>query len=136
MKEFPGTHSPARGGRSSSTTPDFAGKERGERRGVMFSEEFLSPLRGSGETGIPSFPGAYATGLMPAALRAGGQKMCVILWVSTPGGGRGRHPWSVSAGGVRSVSAVRAPSHLGLKPQAGEYPPFQGGQRCVESFGF
>src|SRR3954466_7014690 len=85
MKEFPGTHSPARGGRSSSTTPDFAGKERGERRGVMFSEEFLSPLRGSGETGNPSFPGAYATGLMPAALRAGGQKMCVILWVETPG---------------------------------------------------
>src|SRR3954453_19378703 len=84
MKEFPGTHSPARGGRSSSTTPDFAGKERGERRGVMFSEEFLSPLRGSGETGNPSFPGAYATGLMPAALRAGGQKMCVILWVENP----------------------------------------------------
>src|SRR3954451_16562392 len=23
------------------------------------------------------------------------------------------------------------PPHLGLKPQAGEYPPFQGGQRCV-----
>jgi hypothetical protein len=80
MKEFPGTHSPARGGRSSSTTPDFAGKERGERRGVMFYEEFLPPLRGSGETGSPSFPGAYATGLMPAALRAGRQKMCVILW--------------------------------------------------------
>src|SRR4051812_35977521 len=59
MKEFPGTHSPARGGRSSSTTPDFAGKERGARRGGMFSEEFLSPLRGSGETGNPSFPGAY-----------------------------------------------------------------------------
>src|SRR4051812_21806688 len=62
MKEFPGTHSPARGGRSSSTTPDFAGKERGERRGVMFSEEFLSPLRGSGETGNPSFPGQKGAG--------------------------------------------------------------------------
>src|SRR3954463_1643901 len=35
--------------------------------------------------------------------------MCVILWVSTPGG------------------ESRPPPRLGLKPQAGEYPPFQGG---------
>src|SRR3954468_16491685 len=40
-------------------------------------------------------------------------KMCVILWVSTPGG------------------EPRPPPYLGLKPQAGEYPPLQGGQRCV-----
>src|SRR5436305_14280990 len=26
-------------------------------------------------------------------------------------------------------------SRLGLKPQAGEYPPFQGGQRCMEWYG-
>src|SRR3954471_4423821 len=34
-------------------------------------------------------------------------------------GWRGGHWWS--------VSAVRAPSRLGLKPQATQYPPFQGG---------
>src|SRR4051794_37115799 len=66
----------------------------------------------------------------PGSPRRPGLKDVCNLMGFNPRWGVG-HSRSVSAGGVRSVSAVRAPSRLGLKPQAGEYPPLQGGQGCM-----
>jgi hypothetical protein len=40
----------------------FRGQRARRTQGVMFSEEFLSPLRGSGETGNPSSPGLTPPG--------------------------------------------------------------------------
>jgi hypothetical protein len=76
MKRFQSLKSPARGDRNFLEEPISIADTLFASGGPALSKKTCRPWRGSGQRGTFLFPGAYAAGLLPVALRAEGRDVC------------------------------------------------------------